>query len=80
MKGQAFVVTKDVGTASNAHVIRTMLDMVAYLERRGESIVSLVLDGEFARDHEIVAFLYEAYPSINIVTSASDQPGTGVTL
>jgi hypothetical protein len=46
-----------------------MLDMITWLERAGESLVTVILGGEFARDRELASFLRETYPSVEVVVS-----------
>ena len=70
---QSLVVAKDasqVGSWRDAHVVRTMLDMIECLERAGSSLVTVVLGGEYARDLEITAFLRETYPAVDVVAAA----------
>lgn len=69
---QSLVVVNDASMAGswrNAHVVRTMLDMIAWLERAGEMLVTVVLGGTFARDTELALFLRETYPSVDVVAT-----------
>jgi hypothetical protein len=71
---QSLVVVNDASMAwswRNAHVVRTMLDMIAWLERAGEMLVTVVLGGTFARDTELASFLRETYPSVDVVASTA---------
>lgn len=52
-----------------ADVVGTMLDMIAWLERAGSMLVTVVLDGDFARDRELTGFLREAYPKATVVAA-----------
>lgn len=66
---QALLVTTGDVRGGNAHIVRTMLDMVTWLEHAGESIVTVFLGGEFARDCEVATFLRETYPSVDLVVA-----------
>jgi hypothetical protein len=71
---QSLVVANDASLAAswrNAHVVRTMLDMISCLESAGSSLVTVVLGGEFADDLEIAGFLRETYPAVNVVAAAT---------
>lgn len=66
----SLVVVNDASQAASwrdAHVVRTMLDMIAWLERAGSALVTVILGGTFARDLELASFLRETYPSADIV-------------
>jgi len=69
-QGQVLVVTSTEDSVArtwrDASVVRTLLDMITFLERAGEAIVAIVLGGDFARDTEIRAFLREAYPTVAV--------------
>lgn len=70
---QSLVVVSDPGAAApwrGAHVVRTMLDMIARIEHAGSALVTVILGGEFARDSEIASFLRETYPSIQVVAAS----------
>lgn len=56
---------------NGADVACTMLDMIGWLERMRAALVTVVLDGEFARDAELASFLREAYPSADIVAATA---------
>ena len=74
MGEQALVVLPDAfrDTAwRDADVVGTMLDMIAWLERKGSAVVTVVLDGSFGRDREIASFLREAYPKANVVAGVA---------
>jgi hypothetical protein len=66
---QTLVVTtrESESTWRDAPVVRTLLDMITWLERASDAIATLVLGGEFARDGEIATFVRESYPSIALV-------------
>lgn len=66
-KGQALVVTTRDTHVRTDRVVRTMLDMVAALERRHDAISTVILGGDFARDRDVETFLRETYPSLEIV-------------
>lgn len=77
---QSLVVTTGEVSVGNAHVVRTMLDMIAWLERAGETIATVFLGGEFARDREVALFLRETYPSVELIVSSRHLvPTTHVT-
>jgi hypothetical protein len=70
---QSLVVVNDASQAASwrdAQVVRTMLDMIAWLERAGSALVTVVLGGEYAADLEIASFLRETYPSVEVVATA----------
>lgn len=72
MERELLVVANDPSSASTwggAHIARTMLDMVAWLERAGSVAVTLILRGEYARDSAIAAFVRETYPRVDVVVS-----------
>lgn len=75
---ESLVVTNGEVSVGTAHVVRTMLDMVAWLERAGEAIGTVFLGGEFARDREVAAFLREAYPDVDLVVAGSNAPAHGI--
>jgi hypothetical protein len=67
------VVVDDANLAASwrdAHVVRTMLDMISCLERAGSALVTVVLGGAFARDLEIAGFLRANYPAVDVVAAA----------
>ena len=69
---QSLVVVKDVSEATSwrdAHVVRTMLDMIECLERLGAALVTVILGGEYARDRELAMFLRETYPTVDVVAA-----------
>lgn len=66
---QALMVTTGDVSSGSAHIVRTMLDMVTWLEHAGESLVTVFLGGEFARDREVATFLRETYPSVDLVVA-----------
>jgi hypothetical protein len=66
-KGQSLVVTTRDTHVRTDRVVRTMLDMVDALERRSDSIATVILGGDFARDREVETFLRETYPSLEVV-------------
>lgn len=69
---QSLVVVKDESLAASwrgAHVVRTMLDMIACLERAGSALVTVILGGDYARDHELASFLRETYPTVDVVAA-----------
>jgi hypothetical protein len=71
---QSLVVVNDTSQAvswRNAHVVRTMLDMISCLESAGSSLVTVVLGGDFARDLEIAGFLRETYPAVTVVATTT---------
>ena len=47
-----------------------MLDMIGWLERTEAARVTVVLDGDFARDAELASFLRETYPTADVVAAA----------
>ena len=70
---QALVVANDASVASpwrNAHVVRTMLHMIAWLDAAAAATTVVVLGGDYARDPAIANVLRETYPSTNVVLSA----------
>lgn len=50
-------------------MVRTMLDMIACLERAGSALVTVILGGDYARDHELASFLRETYPTVDVVAA-----------
>ena len=66
---QTLVVTTRETESSwrDAPIVRTLLDMITWLERASGAIATLVLGGEFARDRDIETFVRESYPSIALV-------------
>jgi hypothetical protein len=69
MDGQALVVVNDANLAPScrdAHVVRTMLEMIAWLEHATTKFVTVILGGEYARDREIIGFLRETYPAAQL--------------
>ncbi len=69
---QALVVMPDARRDTawrGADVVGTMLDMIAWLERAGSMLVTVVLDGDFARDRELTSFLREVYPKATVVAA-----------
>lgn len=80
MEGHVLVVVNDVSLAPScrdARVVRTMLEMVAWLERATTSGVTVILAGEYARDRELIAFLRETYPAAQLVLAAPRTAATG---
>jgi len=80
MNRELLVVARDAGIASTwggAHIARTMLDMIAWLERAGSAAVTLILRGEYAADTAIARFLRETYPSVDVVVSHGRTLGAG---
>jgi hypothetical protein len=76
MEGQALVVVNDANLAPSwrdAHVVRTMLDMIAWLERATASFVTVILGGDYAGDREIIGFLRETYPTARLVLDGSRE-------
>jgi hypothetical protein len=74
MVGQALVVVNDANLAPSwrdAHVVRTMLDMIAWLERATAKVITVILGGDYAGDHEIIGFLRETYPTAQLVLVGS---------
>ena len=74
MEGQALVVVNDANLAPpwrDAHVVRTMLDMITWLEHATAKLVTVILCGDYARDRELVAFLRETYPAAQLVLAGS---------
>ena len=74
---QALVVVRDAKHESawrDAHVARTMLDMIAWLEGTAAAAVTVVLEGELARDHELAMFLRETYPAASVVAGPARDP------
>ncbi len=70
---QSLVVVNDASLAASwrdALVVRTMLDMIAWLESAGTSLVTVILGGDFARDLEIAGFLRETYPTVDVVAAS----------
>jgi hypothetical protein len=70
----ALVVARDARWAArwrDAHVVHTLLDMIRWLERLGSSIATVILGDDYARDREIVSFLREMYPAVEIVIARS---------
>jgi hypothetical protein len=70
MEGQALVVVNDANLAPSwrdAHVVRTMLEMIAWLEHATTKFVTVILGGEYAWDREIIGFLRETYPAAQLV-------------
>ena len=53
----------------HTRLVTTLLDMVTRIERFGERISTVILRGEFARDHQVAAFLRESYPSLSVVVA-----------
>ena len=70
----ALVVTTGETTWRDAPVVRTLLDMITFLERAGAALFTVILGGDFARDREISAFLREAYPGIDVVIASGRTP------
>jgi hypothetical protein len=69
---QSLVVVNDPSQAESwrdAHVVRTMLDMISCLERAGSSLVTVILGGDFASDLELAGFLRETYPTVDIIAA-----------
>lgn len=69
---QALVVMPDARRDTawrGADVVGTMLDMIAWLERAGSRLVTVVLDGDFARNSELASFLREVYPKATVVAA-----------
>ena len=58
-------------TWNGADVACTMLDMIGWLERTRAALVTVVLDGEFARDAELASFLRETYPSADVIAATA---------
>ena len=54
---------------NGADIACTMLDMIGWLERTRAALVTVVLDGEYARDTELTSFLRETYPSADVVAA-----------
>jgi hypothetical protein len=78
MDRELLIVTRAAGLASTwggAHVVSTMLDMIAWLERAGSAAVTLILRGEYATDEATARFVRDTYPSVDVVAS---QPRTSV--
>jgi hypothetical protein len=68
------VTTTDASVATtwrNSPIVRTLLDMITFLERAGAAIYAVVLGGDFARDREITLFLRETYPGLDVVVPAT---------
>jgi hypothetical protein len=66
------VTTTDASIAMtwrDAPVVRTLLDMITFLERAGAALFTVILGGDFARDHELMTFLRETYPGVDVVAS-----------
>ena len=66
--------TSVAATWRDAPVVRTLLDMITFLERAGAALFTVILGGDFARDREISAFLREAYPGIDVVIASGRTP------
>ena len=43
--------------------------MVTCIERARDRVALVVLEGEFARDREVAAFLRDTYPELNVIPS-----------
>ena len=56
---------------NGADIALTMLDMISWLERTRAALVTVVLDGEFARDSELTSFLRETYPGADVVAATA---------
>lgn len=70
MERESLVVVNDANLAfvwRARHVVRTMLDMIEWLERAATSLVTIVLGGDYANDRELVRFLRETYPAARVV-------------
>jgi hypothetical protein len=70
MEGHVLVVVNDVSLAPSgrdAHVVRTMLEMIAWLEHATTKFVTVILGGDYAWDHEVIGFLLETYPAAQLV-------------
>jgi hypothetical protein len=67
---KTLVMARDAETRSrvsaNALVVSTPLDLIRELEFRGTAVSSIVLTGNYARDPELAAFLYDHYPMIQV--------------
>ena len=71
---RSLVVMRDVGrepTWNGADIAWTMLDMIGWLERTRAAVVTVVLDGDFARDAELASFLRETYPTADVVAATA---------
>lgn len=71
---ESLVVVDDTNQAASwrdATVVRTMLDMIAWLEHAREAVVTVILRGHFARDTELASFLRETYPCADVVATAA---------
>ena len=70
MDGQALVVVNDANLAPSCrdvHVVRTMLEMIAWLEHATTKLVTVILGGDYALDCEVIGFLRETYPAAQLV-------------
>jgi len=70
---RSLVVVREVRaqpTWNGADIACTMLDMIGWLERTEAARVTVVLDGDFARDAELASFLRETYPTADVVAAA----------
>ncbi|MDB4953519.1 MAG: hypothetical protein JWO36_1088 [Myxococcales bacterium] len=73
--GRTLVVTsKSDVSGCDIPVVRTMLDMITSLERAGETIATVILNGDFLKDRQIAAFLRETYPFLEVVVWPASGP------
>jgi hypothetical protein len=66
MGTNTIVVTSDTAAVSrDSRCVRTMLDLIRRIERA--DVVRVVLTDAFARDPQLVEFLHDTYPGIDVV-------------
>ena len=54
-------------------VVTTPLEVIARLEQDREHVGTVVLAGSFAANRELVTFLTESYPALQILSARSDE-------
>jgi hypothetical protein len=61
---------------ADATVVSTPLEMISTLEADASTVTTVVLGDAFASDRDIVAFLLEMYPTIELVIDEDRDPLT----
>ncbi|MBA3391631.1 MAG: hypothetical protein H0T89_03255 [Deltaproteobacteria bacterium] len=51
----------------------TPLDLIRILDREGVAISTVILAGRYATDRDLVSFLRETYPGIDVVSDCADE-------
>lgn len=59
--------------AAGEVLVWTPLDLIRILDREGEAISTVILAGRYATDRELVGFLRETYPRIDVVSDCADE-------